>query len=210
MLPNRLHLDRLVEEFNALSASELGALFDDIGRESPAYLDIMTFKGDAANDRTFQRMFNGFYRVRQRPQQWYVDFYSLFQRCRATRGRKRLTISEILEELRNRTGKWEYSFSTKLLHSIDPQMAIMDSRVLILIDLPQPQGKHRELEAFVRHYADLCGSLAYLIQRLPWLLEAFDKRLPQLRSLTLTKKMDFILWRYQPPARVESRAERIP
>ncbi|MDY0209336.1 MAG: hypothetical protein RBR48_04065, partial [Bacilli bacterium] len=34
---------------------------------------------DVSKNEDFQKLFNGFYRVRQRNEEWYKEFYSLFE-----------------------------------------------------------------------------------------------------------------------------------
>ena len=61
------------------------------------YLEIMNeiFAVNVAENRNFQRKFNAFYRVRQRPQAWYQAYFSYLERCK---GRKPL-FDEVIDAM---------------------------------------------------------------------------------------------------------------
>ena len=194
-LPNKKRLDELVRELKKMSSAKRRKLFDDIASKCDQYLDIRKiFKEDGVTA-DFQRKFNGFYRVR-RNLLWRKDFYVIFSNLKKIDLRDKRNLKNILEKIygRDQQKRWEYAFSTKMLHTLHEQCAIMDSKVIKIISLKERQP--RNVERILAHYADLQGSIAYLIAELPDLLKEFDEAIPQLKNISLAKKMDFILWRY--------------
>ncbi|OGZ11713.1 MAG: hypothetical protein A2942_04940 [Candidatus Lloydbacteria bacterium RIFCSPLOWO2_01_FULL_50_20] len=187
---------KLVEELNTLPASEHKKLFASIDLVSPRYLNVQGFnpRGNVETDVNFQRSFNAFYQVR-RNAAWRKHFYCLFAQLRKPSMGKHRNFQYILNELHVRTGMWEYSFSTKLLHTLDPMQPIIDKRVLTLLCLPKKNWK--TTEPFLEHYREVAQSIAYLAKKTKRLLRDFDRTLPHLKHISVTKKLDLILWRYR-------------
>lgn len=78
---------------------------------------------DVSTDTAFQKKFTSFYRV-GRDDRWRREFYCLFEECKTVEA---LSFQYILQEMFNRTGRIEASFSSKLLATLNPQMPILDS-----------------------------------------------------------------------------------
>jgi hypothetical protein len=92
------------------------------------YLEIMELfpNVDVSTNRDFQRKFNGFYRIIKRPESWYREYYSSMQRWKGSKP----TFDEVLEHLNKSLGKYEPSFSSKLVATLDPNQPIWDAYVL--------------------------------------------------------------------------------
>ena len=92
------------------------------------YLKIMELLPhvNVADSRDFQRQFNGFYRVRQRPPEWYKTYFSFMEQ----RKQSIPTFDETLDHLWNVLGRCEPSFSSKLVATLDPTEPIWDTFVL--------------------------------------------------------------------------------
>lgn len=76
-------------------------------------------------DPVLRRSYNGFYRVR-RGQQWqsvYFDLMSLAQK-------NGYSFSQVLRTLHRSTGRYEASFASKLIATLDPSQPVIDSVVL--------------------------------------------------------------------------------
>lgn len=186
-------LYQLIEELNTISTSKRKELFINIATASPRYQNIMAFRGNVAANPNFQLTFNGFYQVR-RNSAWRKNFYSIFATLRKHGTGKKQNLKYILNEIHSRTGRWEYSFSTKLLHTLDPNQPIIDKRVLMLLCLPKKNWK--TMEPFIKHYEEVKLSIVYLAKNMKGLLRDFDRNLPTLKHISEIKKIDFILWRY--------------
>ena len=92
------------------------------------YLEIMELfpNTDVSFDKEFQRRFNGFYRIRQRPPEWYEQYYAYMQ---SQKGQSP-SFSCVLRHLYSVLGRYEPSFSSKLVATIDVNSPVWDSVVL--------------------------------------------------------------------------------
>lgn len=92
------------------------------------YEKIMTsYKNtNLSNDMTFQRTFNGFYRIR-RNEDWRKFYYENFEKWK---NESTPTFPLILETLYRHTGRVECSFCSKMLATLCPDFPIWDSIVL--------------------------------------------------------------------------------
>ncbi len=149
---------------------------------------------DVSADADFQREFNYFYKVR-RNEPWRTAFYSLFERCKTV---KPLSFSYILRTLCEETGNVEASFSSKLLSALNPDMPIWDSIVLCKLGIKPSQSlnKEKRLTATEKMYQDMVSWYQEFCQseRAQEMLGAFDCAFPQFVSMSLVKKIDFLLW----------------
>ena len=98
-----------------------------------------------AENREFQKRFNGFYRVR-RDEAWQEQFYGFFETAKV----QNPSFDEIIEELYHRTGRIEASFSSKMLANIDDSKPIWDSFVLNALDFKNPLPSMPKLEQMKR------------------------------------------------------------
>ncbi len=149
---------------------------------------------DVSADADFQREFNYFYKVR-RNEPWRTVFYGLFERCKTV---KPLTFSYILRALCAETGNVEASFSSKLLSALNPDMPIWDSIVLCKLGMKPSQSLNKEerLTATEKMYQDMVSWYQEFCQseKAQEMLGAFDCAFPQFVSMSLVKKIDFLLW----------------
>lgn len=164
--------------------------FYKIEKSLPVYLKIMdTFqKADISVDQTFQRIFNGFYRIRQRSQSFYSAFYSFFEEHKRD---KDLTYSTVLEALYSETGRIERSFSSKILATICPEFPIWDKYVLENLGKTVPPYGCHDLSKIIAVYDGICTW--YQSDEATQLISIFDAHFPH-APITDTKKIDFILW----------------
>ncbi len=183
----------------ALSCSEREELFTSIDKVGRKYLEIQSFLrlenllDDTEVAKNFRRTFNSFYQVR-RNEQWRNQFYGLFQELRRVE-QDLLSFENVLRELHHRTNQWEYSFSTKLLHTIDTTRSIIDRKVMEFLEVPF-RGQRNE-ETLSAHYQNYEAIIKRLLATkvVEDILSEFDTRLPILRDISDTKKLDFVLWK---------------
>ena len=149
---------------------------------------------DVSQDRDFQRLYNHFYKVRQKSREWYVTYYWLLE----TYKRSRPEFSVILEEIRKRLdGAYEPSFSSKLVATIDPWKPIWDTNVLRNTELVAPPyaspSKHQDAVAayasIVAWYREFMTSRDARC----W-VNLFNIHVEHYYKITDSKKIDFILW----------------
>lgn len=100
-------------------------IFEQNQKSNRRYLKIMRIFQDPSQplDREFQKLFNGFYRVR-RGTDWQEACYHIMEMHRTDPS---VTFPQLLNELTYHTGKVDFSFATKILHTINPHMPIYDS-----------------------------------------------------------------------------------
>ncbi len=100
------------------------------------YLEIMELfsNTDVSIDKDFQRRFNGFYRIRQRPPEWYEQYYAYMQSQKG----QNPTFSCVIRHLYSVLGRYEPSFSSKLVATIDVNSPVWDSVVLRYAGIKTP------------------------------------------------------------------------
>jgi len=150
------------------------------------------YKGTNINsDRDFQRKFNHFYRVR-RGQDWQKPFYELLEKAKY----QDLTFEGVLEELARLTGRLEASFSSKLLATVYPDKAILDSVVLknLGLKLPYAGAKNRQ-QKIVSVFEALDDKLVELLKSEigDYLVDRFTAMYPK-SGITKIKMLDLVLW----------------
>ena len=159
------------------------------------YLEIMySFHStDVSTDREFQRKFNAFYRVRQRPANWYKTYYSFMQLQKG----KDPSFSTVLRYLHSELGRYEPSFSSKFVATHNSDLPIWDAFVLKNAGIKPPyysdsrklfkaEKKYKEIESWYEQY--LTSDSGNLI------IEIFDELVPEHNRISNLKKIDFVLW----------------
>lgn len=159
------------------------------------YLEIMDMfhQVDVSKSNEFQKKFNAFYRVRQRNQDWYVYYYSLMEHSKSMN----VDFNYILTSIQNQLGRYEPSFSSKLLATINPNMPIWDSFVLKNCNFKPPSyGANNKLTKAMDLYSNLClwyESFLHSTNATNFISE-FDTLVPKHGQVSNLKKIDFILW----------------
>ncbi len=144
---------------------------------------------DVSKDREFQRLFNGFYKIRQRPAFFYNCFYCFLEKHKMD---STLTYEQVLSYLFKETGSIHASFSSKLLATVRPEMPVWDKYVLSNLNLKAPYytDKYRFLKV-IDTYQKICDWY-HTPEAQSW-ITVFNSNFPNV-SITDTKKIDFILW----------------
>jgi hypothetical protein len=148
---------------------------------------------DVSRDDCFQRVYNNFYRVRQRPKEFYKAYYTFLQK---NKDNKSLAFGETLRHFYKKTERIEASFSSKLLATVNPEMPIWDSYVLGNIGLKRPPYVRKgQLEKSVGLYNELIDWYRDYLKSPNGkdMLALFDKTYPK-TGISKTKKVDFVLW----------------
>lgn len=146
----------------------------------------------------FRKMYNGYYKLRQMPHQWYDKYYELM----AEQADKNRTFKELLEIMYETGKRIEVSFVSKLMATINPKFPIWDKYVLKNLGMTkewerlagQPYQKRIELAATIynniieqyelfinSHNGNLC-------------IDIFNEVLPDYKNISDVKKIDFMLW----------------
>lgn len=150
---------------------------------------------DVSTNADFQRAFNRFFVMRSRTPLYYDKFYSFL----AERKNVGATFEETLEELKSANGKLEISFSSKLVHVIDPTQPIWDRNVSVQHFGMKVPGHGKPINVrqaeVIKMYRDYCRRFYDYLDSNEGqaLIRLFDNIYPH-SELTDVKKLDFILW----------------
>lgn len=180
-----IHLEKALEELKKRKK--------DILR----YTEIMQLvhRVDVSQDQDFQRKYNAFYRVR-RDASWRQVYFRLMEDNKYKTGVEP-SFGEIQLRLFLETGQVESSFASKMLATLNPQMPIWDSRVLHNLQL-KLKGKTPEqrLSSAVVLYDRICEWYEAFLQtdKAREILKTFDEALPECKTFSDVKKLDFVLW----------------
>jgi len=97
---------------------------------------------DVSRSREFQKTYNGFYRVR-RNAEWQDVYFNLMEMAKT----KPLDFSQIISDLRRKTGRLEASFASKLVATLHPDRPVIDRFVLEYFSLRLPGHYEMDREA---------------------------------------------------------------
>ena len=149
-------------------------------------------KRNISTDLEYQRKFAGYYRMRFVSPKYRSRFFEVFEAAKLQTAPSFRAVSEALFYV---DGKHEFSFITKMLHTIDPHRPIYDSQVDAAL------GIHRtyqsDFETKLRRDEEILSHLSALYQELAALpdmaepLAAFD-RIFSTQKMSAEKKLDFI------------------
>lgn len=151
-------------------------------------------KRNVAVDTEYRKKFSGYYRMRFVSQEYRDQFFELFEEIKSESSPSFRVVSQKLFQV---DGKHEFSFITKMLHTIEPSRPIYDSQVDIALEIhryyqPNFEEKLRQDEHILAQisaaYRELASSPGMIE-----LLAGFDKIIPG-HTMSAEKKIDFILW----------------
>ena len=163
------------------------------------YVEIMELfpNVNVAQNVDFQHKFKYFYKVLYRSPEWYKTYFSLMQ---GSKGYK-LTFDYVLDYLNNVFGRYEPSFSSKLVATLDPEQPIWDKYVLNYVQnhirvvpprytatnkIDQAKSVYRSIQKWYSQY--LRSKEGKLIVRI------FNENVTEHAKITDLKKVDFVLW----------------
>ena len=151
---------------------------------------------DVSKDRNFQRAFNDFFVMRSRKSEYYVMFYSFLEQKKAVG----VSFEETLEFLKQAEGRLEISFSSKLIHVINPNRPIWDNNVAVQHFKMKVPGYNvdsviRQKE-IVKLYHEYCSRFYEYLDSSEgqMIIKMFNEKYPH-TGFTDAKKIDFIMWR---------------
>lgn len=176
-----------------LGAVEKNLLLKKSGVENYVYI-MKNFKLlDVSNDSQFQKIYNYFYRLRLPSSDYYPSYYSFMEN---NKNNGDLTYEIVLTYLCSITGRVEASFSSKLLHTINPNMPILDANVLSQLCMKlNTTTSVNKLQVCINTYNKLCFWYENYLNtsNAKKVIEIFDNLYPNL-DITDVKKIDFALW----------------
>ena len=173
-------------------------VFENIGSESiQAYLFLQREyrNGEGRNDPLFRFVYRSFYRLDNAglTSEWKQRYFALLEE-------KVLNLEEVLRELYTiptRRGKSsvQFSFATKMLHTISPVLPIYDSIVGKVLGISITGRGEEKIKSCVKAYQKLRDKHDELLKdsRVGTIIEDFKAEFDA-GDLSDTKALDFLLW----------------
>ncbi len=168
---------------------EIGAWIERyLGLEHYAEIMKRVRETDVSKDADFQRVFNGFYKVR-RNEEWRKCYYQLFEKMKT----EYATFEDILDSLYESTGRIEASFASKMLATLHPNQPIWDKYVIHNLEL---EVSEKSLDVAVDVYEKMVEWYGQYIRSLngQQCIKKFGEILPGYAWISDVKKVDYFLW----------------
>ncbi len=165
-----------------------------VGLEKYQHIMEMLYTVDVSVDKNFQKKFNGFYRIRQKPKMFYEVLYNYLEKNKNSNA----SFETILLHFFNQFERIEASFSSKIAATLNPNLPIWDSIVLKNLGLKSPAynlSKQVRFEKTVDLYNHLMKFYSDLLNNKlsNKMIADFDKHFPE-ANISKYKKIDLILW----------------
>lgn len=163
-----------------------------IGIERYRFIMEKVRQVDVSLDEGFQKTYENFYTLGRYPKEFRRDYFAYMERYKATKPSFEQTLSYFLKY-----GTLEVSFSSKLVHTLDPEQPIWDRNVTdqhFGYKIPAYGTKDREkkiLDRYMRYKRDFFKYVASDDGKA--VIRAFDEAFPK-TGFTDLKKVDFVLW----------------
>lgn len=147
---------------------------------------------DVSLDEGFQKTYENFYTLGRYPKEFRRDYFAYMERCKEAVPLFEEALSYFLKY-----GTLEVSFSSKLVHTLDPEQPIWDRNVTdrhFGYKIPVYGTKDREkkiLDRYKRYRRDFLNYVASDDGKA--VIRAFDEAFPK-TEFTDLKKVDFVLW----------------
>jgi hypothetical protein len=176
-----------------LSQAQIDAALQQVGEGLGQYLWLQGRVAEAGDfrDAEFRRRFNRFYRVRRGPA-WQDAFYSLMDRAT----NEDMQFRDVLHALYTDTGRYEASFASKLVATLDPSQPVIDAIVLGNVGLRLPPYGGRDRAARICDVHRQLGSLSAVFldgETGEYLVREFRRTYPG-AEITEMKMLDLVLW----------------
>ena len=149
---------------------------------------------NVSTDQEYRKKFGGYYIRRFVSQEYRYAFFSLFEQIK---DQPNISFEEVSRKLFGVNGKHEFSFISKMLHTINPECPIYDSRVdaALKIHRTYQLDFNKKLQQDTQILNDIAACYQNLASapEMTEILAAFDQIVPA-HKMTVEKKLDFILW----------------
>lgn len=163
------------------------------------YIEIMErlHNTDVSKDQDFQRLYNHFYRMRQRKPEFYKMYYDYMEKMKNSTDA--LSFEEIFLFIQKESGRCESSFSSKLLATLDPNKPVWDMYVLENLGIKKIYSTTTNREQkILAAYNQICEWHEDFLKTddARIIIEIFDEMFPGV-NITDTKKVDLFLWQFR-------------
>lgn len=161
--------------------------------EKYCWLEENLYKCDLSTDTEYQRRFVHYYRMRFVSKEYRRAFFNLFERIKNDQS---TSFEEIARELYLIDEKHEFSFITKMLHTIDTSRPIYDSQVNAALKLRTYQLDFEKRLKRDKEILDRISDQYRVLMSSPEVIELeteIDSKISP-KTISSEKKLDFILW----------------
>jgi len=178
----------------SINACQLAAALPKVESGLQKYSAIQALvSGDTTGfkDPILRRLYNGFYRVR-RGQPWQAVYFDLMLQTQ----KHGYGFSEVLTALHRTTGRYEASFASKLLATLDTSQPVIDSVVLKNLDCKLPVATSTQrLQGIVAIHSDLQQNVQSFLSSVEGrtLVAQFKASFPH-HAVSEEKAVDLVLW----------------
>lgn len=169
---------------------------------------------DVSADTRFRSAYSGYYFPAQVSKEFKDLYFGYMEKCRENLPE----FTEALQYFYDNSGAVHYSFTSKLMHTLNPNYPVLDKHVLRLLgfqlmdarqidkDDPDYQSKKdADAEQRIKYYSEVFDQVAAEYKKYenePFMLDAIrqfdeqlDEKFPDFSDLTYTKKVDMLLFR---------------
>ena len=146
----------------------------------------------AWDDMTFRSKFKNFYGTRFNTEDWHNAFFGLMGRAST----EQLEFHEVLDLLLEATGRYEASFASKLMATLNPSLPVIDRFILSNLGLRLPHfGAANRVSRIVKIYKTLgaCFDAFLATEDGRYLVDKFRSMYPT-AAITEVKMVDLVLW----------------
>jgi predicted house-cleaning noncanonical NTP pyrophosphatase (MazG superfamily) len=149
---------------------------------------------NVAIDQEYRKRYGHYYGMRFVSNEYRERYFQMMEDLKNTPG---VSFREISQQLYLVDQKHEFSFISKLLHTIDPSCPIYDSRVARVLGITRyPKSDFQKVLKRDEGILDKLRNVYHQLEtdsRLTELLIQIDQRTPD-KPMSIEKKLDFILW----------------
>lgn len=165
------------------------------GIEKYKYFQDRLYETDVSNNDFYQKEFRTFYQMRRFYNNQFAEgFFSLLEMAKR---KKEIDFQYVFQSMKEIQGTYEISFSSKLLHTIDPSNPIWDSIVTrnhFGIKPPNSSCNNKTDACIAKYHRYRDEFYQYLnSEEGIALIKIFDQQYPN-SGIHNVKKIDFILW----------------
>ena len=142
----------------------------------------------------YQRKFAHYYRMRFVSKEYRHAFFTLFE---TVKNQLEVSFEEVARQLYTVDGKHEFSFISKMLHTIDTSKPIFDSQVKAALQIHRTFEsdfeKRLQLDIGILNQISEQYQILLASAQIQEILAEIDRR-SNPRTMSAEKKLDFILW----------------
>jgi hypothetical protein len=176
-----------------LTGAQIDAALPKVAKGLQQYVWLQANRdaSDLRSDPLFKRQFNHFYRVRHN-KEWQDKFYELLENFKGTA----VGFPDVFDALYRMTGRYEASFASKLLATLNPDMPVIDSIALrnLQLRLPPARSKDRVSRIHQLHAELLACFTAYLATEDGKHLVTRFREMYAAIDISEIKMLDLVLW----------------